>query len=145
MCAAVVALGACADRGSDITIAYRGDLSAYRGRVRVHYTTPDGPHLVVPPFPSAARAEPVPTNGTIQLVVTVQAESGALLARDSLPARPLAPRTSYGVNVGVGARRPMTSQCSGDWNATPLAPPARESLFVSVTVYERGNPPRCDD
>ena len=141
----MLALGACADRGSDVTIAYRGDLSAYRRFVHVRYATGDGDHAVIPPFPSAARAEQIATSGTLQLVVTVQRDSGPVLARDSLAPRPLAPRMSYGVNVAVSTRRPATSRCSGHWDATPLAPPAVESLYVSVTAYERGKPPRCDD
>jgi hypothetical protein len=141
----MIALGGCGSRESDITIAYRGDVSAYRPLVHVRYTTRDGHHVVVAPFPSAARAEPVATSGTLELVVTVQRDSGPLLARDSLAPRPLTPRMSYGVNVAVSARRPPASRCSGDWRATPLPPPARESLYVSVTAYERGNPPRCDD
>jgi hypothetical protein len=145
--AGVVTLGtACAgSSGSDITVAYRGDISAYRELVRVRFDANNQGRVVVPAFPSAATAEPVATSRAMQVVVSVKTGAGALLARDSLPPIQLAPRTSYGVNVVVSTRRPPQTRCSGAWRATPIASPAAESLYVSITTEPRGAPPSCDD
>ena len=145
--AAAVTLGSgCAgDSGSDITVAYRGDVSAYRQLARVRYDVGNQGRVVVPAFPSAARAEPIATTGSMQVVVSLKATAGTVLARDSVPPLALAPRMSYGVNVVVSTRRPIENRCSGAWRATSIAHPAAESLYVSITAEPRGNAPRCDD
>jgi len=145
--ATAIALGTgCAgDSGSDITVAYRGDVSSYRQLARVRYDAGNQGRVVVPAFPSAAKAEPIATSGEMQVVVSLKSGDGTVLARDSVPPLALAARMSYGVNVVVSTRRPAETRCSGRWRATSIAPPAAESLYVSVTAERRGNPPRCDD
>ena len=144
--AIVASGGACSgDRGSDITVAYRGDLAAYRQLVRVRIDANHQGRVVIPDFPSAAKAAPVATSGAMQVVVSVKTGADSLLARDSLPPIDLAPRTSYGVNVVLSTRRPPQTRCSGAWRATPLAASPTDSLYVSLTAFPRGNPPSCDD
>jgi len=140
------ALGSgCADNGSDITVAYRGDIAAYRELVRVRIDAKNEGRVLVPDFPSAAAARPIATSGPMQVVVSVKKPDGTLLARDSVPPIGLAPRTSYGVNVIVSTQRPPQTPCTGAWHATPLTSSATDSLYVSVTTAARGNPPSCDD
>ena len=141
------ALGSgCSGRNrSDITVTYRGDLSAYRELVRVRFDAGNRGRVVVPAFPSAAKPEPIATSGAMQVVVSVKKVDGTVLSRDSMPPIDLAPRTSYGVNVIVSTRRPPETRCSGAWRASPIAPPAAETLYVSITTAPRGNPPSCDD
>ena len=137
---------ACAgESGSDITVAYRGDLAAYRQLVRVRIDANHEGRVVIPDFPSAAKAAPVATSGAMQVVVSVKTGADSLLARDSLPPTELAPRTSYGVNVVLSTRRPPQTPCSGAWRATRLASSPTDSLYVSLTAYPRGSPPSCDD
>ena len=137
---------ACAgNSGSDITVAYRGDIARYRELVRVRIDANHEGRVVIPDFPSAAKAAPVATSGAMQVVVSVKTGADALLARDSLPPIELAPRTSYGVNVVLSTRRPPRTRCSGAWRATSLASSATDSLYVSLTAEPRGNPPSCDD
>ena len=145
--ALVGALGsACSgESGSDITVAYRGDLAAYRQLVRVRIDANHEGRVVIPDFPSAAKAAPVATSGAMQVVVSVKTGADSLLARDSLPPTVLAPRTSYGVNVVLSTRRPPQTPCSGAWRATPLASSATDSLYVSLTVAPRGDPLLCYD
>lgn len=138
-------IGCAGDSGSDITVAYRGDLAAYRELVRVRIDANHEGRVVVPDFPSAAAPKPIATSGAMQVVVSVKTGSDSVLARDSLPLIPLAPRTSYGVNVVLSTRRPPQTRCSGAWRATPVASSGTDSLYVSLTVEPRGNPPRCDD
>ena len=137
--------GCAGNSGSDITIAYRGDIAAYRELVRVRVDANHEGRVVVPDFPSAAAPKPIATSGAMQVVVSVKTGSDSVLARDSLPLIPLAPRTSYGVNVVLSTRRPPQTRCSGAWRATPLASSPTDSLYVSLTIEPRGNPPRCDD
>ena len=137
--------GCAGNSGSDITIAYRGDIAAYRELVRVRVDANHEGRVVVPDFPSAAAPKPIATSGAMQVVVSVKTGSDSVLARDSLPLIPLAPRTSYGVNVVLSTRRPPQTRCSGAWRATPIASFPTDSLYVSLTVEPRGNPPRCDD
>ena len=144
--AALASGAACfGDSSSDITVAYRGDIASYRELVRVRVDAAHTGRVVVPAFPSAAKPEPIATKGAMQVVVTVKRADGTLLARDSLPTIELAPRSSYGVNVIVSARRPAQTRCTGAWRATAIDAPAAESLYVSITTAPRGNPPRCDD
>lgn len=144
--AALASGAACfGDSSSDITVAYRGDIASYRELVRVRVDAAQKGRVVVPAFPSAAKPEPIPTKGAMQVVVTMKRADGRLLARDSLPTIELAPRSSYGVNVIVSARRPGETRCTDTWHATPIAAPAVESLYVSITTAPRGNPPSCDD
>ena len=137
--------GCMRDSGSDITIAYRGDLAAYRELVRVRVDANHEGRVVVPDFPSAAAPKPIATSGAMQVVVSVKTGSDSVLARDSLPLVPLAPRTSYGVNVVLSTRRPPQTRCSGAWRATPIAASPTDSLYVSLTIEPRGNPPSCED
>jgi hypothetical protein len=144
---------ACTDRGSDITIAYRGDVAAYRPLVHVRYDIEDGARrsgdtarVVVPDFPSAARPRPIASHGTMRAVVTAATAPGAPLARYSPPPIQLATKTSYLVNIIISPRHPAETRCSGRWVATPIASSAGESLYVSVVLAERAaEPPRCDD
>src|SRR6476661_9618299 len=149
MAAGVLALasgsGCAGDSGSDITVAYRGDIARYRELVRVRIDANHEGRVVIPDFPSAAKAAPVATSGAMQVVVSVKTAGDTLLARDSLPPIELAPRTSYGVNVVLSTRRPPQTRCSGAWRATPIASSATDSLYVSLTTEPRGNPPSCDD
>lgn len=133
------------DSGSDVTVAYRGDIAAYRQLVRVRIDANREGRVVIPDFPSAAKASPVATSGAMQVVVSVKTGADSLLARDSLPPMQLAPRSSYGVNVVLSTRRPPQTRCSGAWRATRLASSPTDSLYVSLTAYPRGNPPSCDD
>jgi hypothetical protein len=137
--------GCSGDSASDITVAYRGDIAAYRELVHVRFDAGSQGRVVIPAFPSAATPEPIATTGVMQVVVSVKTADGAVVARDSLPPIELAPRTSYGVNVIASSRRPAETRCSGAWRASPIAPPAVESLYVSLTTAPRGNPPNCDD
>jgi hypothetical protein len=137
---------ACAgDGGSDITVAYRGDIAAYRELVRVRIDANHEGRVVIPDFPSAAAPKPIATSGAMQVVVSVKTAGDTVLARDSLPPIELAPRTSYGMNVVLSTRRPPQTRCSGAWRATPLASSATDSLYVSLTAEPRGSAPRCDD
>jgi len=142
-----IALGSgCAgDSGSDVTVAYRGDIAAYRQLVRVRIDANHEGRVVIPDFPSAAKAVPIATSGAMQVVVSVKTGADSLLARDSLPPMKLVPRTSYGVNVVLSTRRPPQTPCSGNWRATPLAASATDSLYVSLTTAPKGSPPSCDD
>jgi hypothetical protein len=133
------------DSGSDITVAYRGDIASYRELVRVRVDANHEGRVVIPDFPSAAASRPIATSGAMQVVVSLKTGADSLLARDSLPPTELAPRTSYGVKVVLSTRRPPQTRCSGAWRATPLASSATDSLYVSLTVEPRGHPPRCDD
>ena len=137
--------GCAGDRGSDIAVAYRGDIAAYRQLVRVRIDADHQGRVVIPDFPSAAKPVPIATSGEMQVVVSVKTGTDSLLARDSLPPVALAPRTSYGVNVVLSTRRPPQTPCSGAWRATPLASSATDSLYVSLTVDPRGNPLLCFD
>ena len=82
------------DSASDISVAYRGDIAAYRELVRVRIDAAHQGRVVVPAFPSAAKAEPIATKGTMQVVVSVKRADGTLLGRDSVPPLELAARTS---------------------------------------------------
>ena len=150
---AVVALGACGGRSSDITIAYRGDVAAFRQLVRVTLDTGARARTVTPAFPSAARAEPVRSSGTLPISV-VMLSGGDTIARYSAPPLSLEPNTSYVVSVIVSVRSPRETRCTGRWAATPIVPKgatagdsaSRGSLYVSVTGGRRGGPaPDCDD
>ena len=144
---------ACADRGSDITTAYRGDIAAYRQLVRVRYEIANGgrgvvdsTREVIPDFPSAAHPRPIATSGTLRTTVTARTSPDAPLARYLAPPLELAPKTSYQVNIIISPRHPVESRCSGKWVATPIASATGESLYVSVLSAPRGvEPPRCDD
>ena len=138
-------IGCARDSGSDITIAYRGDLAAYRELVRVRVDANHEGRVIVPDFPSAAAPKPIATSGAMQVVVSVKTGSDSVLARDSLPLVPLAPRTSYGVNVVLSTRRPPQTRCSGAWRATPIVASPTDSLYVSLTIEPRGNAPSCED
>ncbi|HWE42495.1 MAG TPA: hypothetical protein VG432_08315 [Gemmatimonadaceae bacterium] len=143
---AVASASGCAGHsGSDITVAYRGDVARYRELVRVRIDADHKGRVVVPDFPSTAAPRPIATSGSMQVVVSVKTAGDTVLARDSLPPIDLAPRTSYGVNVVLSTRRPAETRCSGAWRATRLASSATDSLYVSLTAEPRGNPPRCDD
>lgn len=137
--------GCAGDGGSDITVAYRGDIAGYRELVRVRVDANHEGRVVIPDFPSAAAPTPIATSGAMQVVVSVKTAGDTVLARDSLPPTELAPRISYGVNVVLSTRRPPQTRCSGDWRATPLASSATDSLYVSLTAEPRGHPPSCDD
>lgn len=144
--AAIVSAAACAERGSDIAVVYRGDVSAWRTRLRVTLDSGRRARVVVPSFPSAATPEPVATHGTLPIAVALLGEGGDTIARLARQPLALAPKTSYGVNVVVSARRPAQTRCSGEWSASAVAPAIAESLYVSVTTGVRGAPPpRCDD
>ena len=143
--AAALGSGCAGKIGSDITVAYRGDIAAYRELVRVRIDANHEGRVVIPDFPSAAAPKPIATSGAMQVVVSVKTAGDSLLARDSLPTVTLAPRTSYGVNVVLSTRRPPETRCSGAWRAAPIATSTTDSLFVSLTVEPRGNPPGCED
>lgn len=143
--AAALGSGCAGNSGSDVTVAYRGDIARYRELVRVRIDANHEGRVVIPDFPSAAAPRPVATSGTMQVVVSVKTAGDSVLARDSLPPVTLAPRTSYGVNVVLSTRRPAQTRCSGAWRATPLVSSATDSLYVSLTVAPRGNPPSCED
>lgn len=143
--AAALGSGCAGNSESDITVAYRGEIAAYRELVRVRIDANHEGRVVIPDFPSAAAPKPIATSGTMQVVVSMKTGGDSLLARDSLPPVALAPRTSYGVNVVLSTRRPPETRCSGAWRATPIAASATDSLFVSLTAEPRGNPPSCDD
>jgi len=143
---AALSIAACANRGSDIVVVYRGDISTWRPRVRVTLDSGSQARVIVPSFPSAAKAEPVASHGALPVAVALLGASGETIAQLTAPPLALAPGTSYGVNVVVGAQRPAQTACSGEWSATAVAPPAAESLYVSVTSGARGAAaPRCDD
>ena len=148
-----IALGACSVRSSDITIAYRGDVAAFRQLVRVQLDTGARARTVTPAFPSAARAEPIETAGALPISVILL--SGAdTIARYSAPPLSLQPNTSYIVSVIVSSRTPVETRCTGRWAATPIIPKAATagdsaaragSLYVSITSGPRGAPvPDCD-
>ena len=149
-----IALGACSGRSSDITIAYRGDVAAFRQLVRVQLDTGARARTVTPAFPSAARAEPVATSGTLPISV-VMLSGIDTIAQYSPPPLSLEPNTSYVVSLIVSARTPDETRCTGRWAATPIVPKAAAagdsaaragSLYVSVTRGPRGGPaPDCDD
>ena len=143
--AAALGSGCAGKTGSDITVAYRGDVAAYRELVRVRIDANHEGRVVIPDFPSGAAPKPIATSGTMQVVVSVKTGGDSLLAGDSLPPVTLAPRTSYGVNIVLSTRRPRETRCSGAWRATPIAASPTDSLFVSLTAGPRGNPPSCDD
>lgn len=144
--AVTASVAACADRGSDIAVVYRGDASAWRSRVRVTLDSGGRARVVVPSFPSAAKPDPVATHGTLPMTVALLGAADDTIARLAPPPLALAPKTSYGVNVVVSTHRPAQTACSGQWSASAVAPPVAESLFVSVTAGARGAPaPRCDD
>jgi len=143
--AGTLGTGCAANSGSDITVAYRGDIAAYRELVRVRIDANHEGRVVIPDFPSAAAARPIATSGAMQVVVSVKTGADSLLARDSLPPTELAPRTSYIVSVVLSTRRPPETRCSGAWRATPIVSSATDSLYVSLTAEPRGHPPRCDD
>jgi hypothetical protein len=143
--AAALGSGCAGDSGSDLTVAYRGDIAAYRELVRVRIDASHEGRVVVPDFPSAAAPKAIATSGAMQVVVSVKTAGDSVLARDSLPPVTLAPRTSYGVNVVLSTRRPPETRCSGAWRGTPVASSDTDSLFVSLTMAPRGNPPSCED
>jgi hypothetical protein len=143
--AAALGSGCAGDSGSDVTVAYRGDIAAYRELVRVRIDANHEGRVVVPDFPSGAAPKPIATSGAMQVVVSVKTAGDSVLARDSLPPVTLAPRTSYGVNVVLSTRRPPETRCSGAWRGTPIASSDTDSLFVSLTMAPRGNPPSCED
>ena len=142
---AALGSGCAGNSGSDVTVAYRGDIAAYRELVRVRIDANHEGRVVIPDFPSAAAPKPIATSGSMQVVVSVKTAGDSLLARDSLPPVTLAPRTSYGVNVVLSTRRPPETRCSGAWRAAPIATSTTDSLFVSLTIEPRGNPPSCED
>lgn len=146
LAAAAVSATACAERGSDIAVVYRGDVSTWRSRLRVTLGSGARARVVVPAFPSAVKADAVPTHGVLPIAVAVLGGTGDTVARLSAPRLTLAPKTSYGVNVVVSEHRPAQTRCSGEWNAAAVAPPAAESLYVSVTTGARGAAAaNCDD
>lgn len=137
-------LSACADRRSELSVVYRGDIAAERALVRVWIDSGARARAVVPAFPSAAHPEPIPTRGTLPIGVALLSPPGDTIARYAPPAIAVAPRMAYSVGVVVG-RRPAASPCNGAWAGTAIAGRA-DSLFVSVTPTELGKaPPRCDD
>lgn len=145
---------ACADRGSDIAVVYRGDIAAYRSLVRVQLDSGSRARTVTPAFPSAAHPERVATRAPLPVAVLVLTSAGDTSGRYVAPPLRLAPKTSYQLGVVIG-QRPAASKCNGAWAGTALArplggdrapTPVAESLFVSVTANERGkDPPRCDE
>jgi hypothetical protein len=150
----LMVLAACAARSSDITIAYRGDVAAYRQLVRVQLDTGRRARTVVPSFPSAARAEPIGSSGT--LPVTVLMTSGAdTIARYVAAPLALAPGVSYVVSIMVSARAPSGTRCTGPWAATPIVPRGARAgdssatagaLYVSIVRSERDAPVAdCDE
>ena len=146
LAAAAMSAAGCADRGSDIVVVYRGNVSSWRSRLRVTIDTGKRARVIVPSFPSAAKAVPVAAHGSLPVHVALLGAGGDTAARLTAPALALAPRTSYGVNIAVSAVRPAQTHCSGEWSATAVLPPATESLYVSITIGARGAPPaRCDD
>jgi hypothetical protein len=150
---AVGGLGGCADHASDISIAYRGDVAAFRQLVRVQLDTGTRARTLTPAFPSAAHPVPIGTRGVLPLVV-VMLSGGHTIARYSPPALSLAPNTSYVVSVIVSARAPVETRCTGHWAATPIVPKGATpgdsvatagSLYVSITQHARGEqPPDCE-
>lgn len=147
-----LALGSCARNDSDITIAYRGDVAAYRQLVRVVLDTGRRARTVTPAFPSAARPAPIGTRGTLPITV-IMLSANDTIARYSPPPLAVAPGTSYVLSVIVSARAPSETRCTGHWVATPIVPrgatPGGSSatagkLYVSVTHGKRGEePPDC--
>ncbi|MFL5560481.1 MAG: hypothetical protein ACJ79K_03315 [Gemmatimonadaceae bacterium] len=151
--ALVVAMGGCAGRSSEITIAYRGDVAAYRQLVRVKLDTGSRARVVVPAFPSAAQPEPIGSSGTLPLSVMLL--SGAdTIARYTAPPLALAPDMSYVLSIVVSARAPTETRCTGPWAATPIVPRGADprdstatagSLYVSIFRGDRGAPTaNCD-
>jgi hypothetical protein len=152
-CGLTIALGACGGRSSDITVAYRGDVAAYRQLVRVTLDSGARARTVTPAFPSAARAQPVGTSGTLPVSVVMLSGSDTIVRFSPTPLS-LAPNTSYVVSVIVSARAPIETRCTGRWAASPIV--AREktatdsgsrgSLYVSIAKYSRDEgPPECSD
>jgi hypothetical protein len=150
---AAATLGGCTGRGSDITVAYRGDVAAYRQLVRVQLDSGSRARTVTPSFPSAARAEAIATRGLLPITV-VMVSAGDTIARYSPPPLSLTPGTSYVVSILVSARAPVETRCTGRWAATPIVPrgavagdsASAGSLYVSITSGPRGAPgPDCDD
>ena len=146
--------GSCARNHSDITIAYRGDVAAYRQLVRVVLDTGPRARTVTPAFPSAARPEPIGTSGALPITV-IMLSAADTIARYSPPPLALAPGTSYVLSVIVSARTPSETRCTGHWAATPIvrngAIPGDPSatagtLYVSVTQGKRGEEtPDCEE
>ena len=134
----------CTDRGSELTIVYRGGPAAERAMVRVRVGSGDGARVVTASFPSAARPERVSTSGELPIEVALLAANGDTIAGQSLPPIRLAPQTAYAVGVAVG-RRPTASRCDGPWAGSAIAGRA-DSLYVSVTATTRAKEqPRCDE
>lgn len=150
-----LAAGACSDRGSAIAVVYRGDVSGYRPLIHVRLGGGAGAREMTAAFPSAARFTAVPTDGDLPLVVFLIASGGDTVARYTGAPIRLRKRTSYQVNVSVGSERPRSDRCTGSWVSSIIAAPpsltaggapSAESLFVSVSAFDRqAEPPRCDD
>ena len=150
-----LAAGACSDRGSAIAVVYRGDVSVYRPLIHVRLGSGAGTREMAAAFPSAARFTAVPTDGDLPLVVVLVASAGDTIARYTGAPIRLRKQTSYQVNVSVGSQRPRSDRCTGSWvgsaiaappSLTPGGAPGAESLFVSVSAFDRqAEPPRCDD
>ena len=146
-------MAGCADRSSELSVVYRGDIAAYRTLVHVRLDTGTKARDVTPEFPSAAHLEKVATKGALPIGVSVLTPAGDTAARHTLAPLQLTPNTAYRLAIVIG-RRPAAGRCDGAWVATPLARPlgeapdslARaESLYVSVSLANRTKPPRCDD
>jgi hypothetical protein len=134
---------ACADRGAELSIVYRGDVAAERARVVVRVDSGDGSRVVTPAFPSAAHPLAVRSSGRLPIEVTLLAAGGDTVARQAVPAIAVTPRAAYTLAIAVG-RRPASNRCVGEWRATAIAGRA-DSLYVSLTSNARGSePPRCD-
>ena len=149
--AAIASLGDCAGRRSDVTIAYRGDVAAFRQLVRVQLDTGSRARTVTPAFPSAARPERVGTSGSLPIRVMMLSGSDTI-ARYSAPPIALRANTSYVVSIIVSARAPLETRCTGRWAATPIVPAgaapgvsaaASGSLYVSIASGARGAPRRA--
>lgn len=138
-------LGGCAGRSSDIAVAYRGDIAAYRQLVRVQLDTGSRARTVTPAFPSAAHPEPIGSSGALPITVTMLS-AGDTIARYSAPALTLEPNTSYVVGIVVSVRAPKETRCTGRWAGTPIVPRGATaadsatagSLYVSITSGPRG-------
>lgn len=145
---------ACADRGSELAVVYRGDIAAYRSMVQVRLGTGTRARVVTPAFPSAAHPEPVATHGELPVAVAVVTTAGDTMAHYSVPPLQLVPKTAYQLGIIIG-RRPAARRCDGSWVATALTRPlgpardsasGAESLYVNVTIADRTKEaPRCDD
>jgi len=150
-----LAVSACSDRGSALAVVYRGNVSVYRPLIRVQLDSGAGAREMTAAFPSAARFVAVRTDGEMPFVVVLVTAAGDTVARYAAPPIRLRRQTSYQLNISIGAQRPRSDPCTGSWAGSQIAATPRltpgvatgaESLFVSVSAFDRqAEPPRCDD